>query len=440
LIPSISNNNLPLDTIEALTWGNELQLGYAKYPPIFPLFTEFFYFIFGNQDWSYYLLSQLFVVISFFIIFKFSENFFQNPIHSLLSILLLEGFYFYNFTTPELNAFLCQFPFLAGTVFYCWQAIKNNNNSSWLLLGIFSGLATLTYYLSLYLLASIFFYFTYNIIKYKKFNYKYLISLVSFFIVITPHLIWIADNNYTSINYALFRSFGDPLTRMQGSQFLNHIYYPLQFLIKQMVIFFPFFIMLFFLVTKVKVKINYKDKKLIFLFSIAILPLILMFFTSLVSGIRIRTMWLTTFYLFIGVFFIYLYSIKIDLKKLKAFLSLFLFLFIFSPTLYYFISDFKKNKRTDYPGNEIAKAVQSQWNKNFSNEIDIILGEGWLNGVWYGGNLSYHLKSRPKLKMELIINPNLGTVWVAGFGEINDCDGLMYQIKPFNDICMFGKK
>ena len=44
LIPSIVNTNLPLDTIEALTWGNELKLGYDKYPPIFPLFTEFFYF------------------------------------------------------------------------------------------------------------------------------------------------------------------------------------------------------------------------------------------------------------------------------------------------------------------------------------------------------------------------------------------------------------
>ena len=42
LIPSISNNNLPLDTIEALAYGNELQLGYDKYPPLFPLFTEFF--------------------------------------------------------------------------------------------------------------------------------------------------------------------------------------------------------------------------------------------------------------------------------------------------------------------------------------------------------------------------------------------------------------
>ena len=68
-IPSFTNINLPLDTIEALTWGNELKLGYEKYPPIFPLFTELFFNIFGNQDWAYYLLSQLFVISSFLIIF-----------------------------------------------------------------------------------------------------------------------------------------------------------------------------------------------------------------------------------------------------------------------------------------------------------------------------------------------------------------------------------
>lgn len=118
LVPSISNDNLPLDTIEALGWSDKLQLGYDKYPPIFPLFVELFYLIFGNQDWAYYFLGQLFVISSFFIIFKFSEYFFKNKILSLISILLLEGIYFYNFTTPELNAFLCQFPFLAATVFY----------------------------------------------------------------------------------------------------------------------------------------------------------------------------------------------------------------------------------------------------------------------------------------------------------------------------------
>ena len=45
-IPATLNKNLPLDTIEALAWGNELSLGYDKYPPVFPLFTEFFFLLF----------------------------------------------------------------------------------------------------------------------------------------------------------------------------------------------------------------------------------------------------------------------------------------------------------------------------------------------------------------------------------------------------------
>ena len=48
-IPTIFNQNLPLDTIEGLVWGNELKLGYDKYPPIFPLFTELFYKFFWKS-------------------------------------------------------------------------------------------------------------------------------------------------------------------------------------------------------------------------------------------------------------------------------------------------------------------------------------------------------------------------------------------------------
>ena len=65
LVPSISNINLPLDTIEALAWGNNLDWGYSKHPPISAWAVEFIYQIFGNQDWAYYFLSQLFVVLVF---------------------------------------------------------------------------------------------------------------------------------------------------------------------------------------------------------------------------------------------------------------------------------------------------------------------------------------------------------------------------------------
>ena len=57
LAPSLTNNNLPLDTIEALAWGGNLDWGYNKHPPVSAFFSEIFYQIFGAQDWAYYLLS-----------------------------------------------------------------------------------------------------------------------------------------------------------------------------------------------------------------------------------------------------------------------------------------------------------------------------------------------------------------------------------------------
>ncbi len=71
LVPTITNNNLPLDTIEALAWGSNLEWGFNKHPPASAFFVEVFYQIFGSNDWAYYLLSQIFVVISFFIVWKF---------------------------------------------------------------------------------------------------------------------------------------------------------------------------------------------------------------------------------------------------------------------------------------------------------------------------------------------------------------------------------
>ncbi len=440
LVPTISNTNLPLDTIEVLGWGNELKLGYDKYPPLFPLFTEFFFKIFGNKDFAFYLLSQLFVASSFLIIFKISNELFNDEKLSILSVLLLEGIFFHNYTTPELNAFLCQLPFLAATALYFWKSISYDKNIHWFLLGIFSGLAALTYYLTFYLLAAISLFFIFEMIKYKRFNSKYLIGLFSFLIVLSPHLFWIIDNNYSSIEYALFRSFGDPLTGLGGPKVLDHLIYPLIFLGKQIILIIPLIILIFSITTKLRFNINYKDKKFLFLFTITILPIILMFLTSLLSGIRIRTMWMTTFYLFIGIFSVYLFQLQINFKKIKLFMFVFIFFFLISPLIYFVDSYTQKDKRTDYPGKKIANLVQIEWDKNFENKIEIVAGDGWVNGGWYAGNLSYHLSSRPKLRKELNVKINVGLIWIKGFNEIKECKGTFFQVEPYNDICMFGNK
>jgi len=43
LIPSITNHNLPLDTIEALAWGSNLDWGFNKHPPMSAFFSEVIY-------------------------------------------------------------------------------------------------------------------------------------------------------------------------------------------------------------------------------------------------------------------------------------------------------------------------------------------------------------------------------------------------------------
>ena len=47
LVPSLTNTNLPLDTIEALAWGSNLDWGFNKHPPLSAFIVEIFYQLFG---------------------------------------------------------------------------------------------------------------------------------------------------------------------------------------------------------------------------------------------------------------------------------------------------------------------------------------------------------------------------------------------------------
>ena len=386
LVPSLSNNNLPLDTIEALGWGSNLDWGFNKHPPASAFFVEFFFQIFGNKDWAYYLLSQIFLVFSFFIIFKFSDEIFKNRIFGMLSVLILEGIYFYNYTTPEFNVYITELPFWTLTVYYSYKAFLKDHFKDWFLFGFFGAIGCLSHYLFSYLLLSITFFFIFLFWKNNKFNFKSLVALEVFIIIMIPHLIWLAENDYITITYGLHRT----SSGMNDKDLIDHIIYPVSFLLKQIGILIPFWIMLYTLVDKFKIRLNFKDKNFLFLVFINFVPIILIALTSLLTGSKIKTMWLTPFYLYFGIFFVYLFQRHINLKNLKSFFISFLFFFILSPVIYSTVSILKTDKRTDYPGKQIAEKTQYAWDQDHKEIINVVLGD-----EWFAGNLSYHLKSRP---------------------------------------------
>ena len=388
LIPSLTNQNLPLDTIEALAWGSNLDWGFNKHPPMSAFFLEVFFQIFGSQDWAYYSLSQIFVLTSFYYVFKFSKEFFNNDLLGLISVLLIESIYFYNFTSPEFNVNVCQLPFWSLTVYFSWRIYnsKEIKFTDCFLIGLFAAFGFLSKYLFVYLLVSIDLLFIYLMFikREKKFDFKYLISIEVFLIILVPHLIWLNNNEFITVTYGLAR------TGLEQSSLIDHIKFPLIFLIKQIGLLIPFLILVLLLIKKIKFKFNFKDKKLLFILAINIFPILLMFLTSVITGSKIRTMWMTPFYLFFGALFVYIFQAQIKLKKLKPFMVSFIFLFFLSPILYAYVSISKDDKRTDYPGKEIAIKTQYAWDQQFKSKINVVYGN-----EWNAGNLSYHLKSRP---------------------------------------------
>ena len=117
-----------------------------------------------------------------------------------------------------------------------------------------------------------------------------------------------------------------------------------------------------------------------------------MLLTSLVLGAKIRTMWMTPFYLFFGLLIVYIIQSKIKLNKLKGFMISFLVLFLLSPFLYGYISITQTDKRTDYDGKKISQVIEKEWKEFAGDEVQLshVVGDEWV-----AENLSYHLKSRP---------------------------------------------
>ena len=398
LVPSITNHNLPLDTIEALAWGSNLDWGFNKHPPLSALAVKIFYQIFGSQDWVYYLLSQLFVTIAFYYVFKLSKEILNTEKHALLSVLLLEGIYFYNFTTPEFNVNVCMLPFWAMTAYYAYKCLKDHLTKDYIILGIVAALGFLSKYLFIYLLIGIKIFYIFYIRK-NNFKINYIVPGIIFLLILTPHLIWLTENNYITIAYGLKRT-------GEIKSYLDHIILPLTFLGKQAGILIPFFILLFILTKTIKTNFSFKDQNLLYILSITILPILLIFLTSAIIGAKIRTMWMTPFYLYIGTLFIYLFQNHINLNQLKVFNYVFIILFLLSPLLYGYISISQTDKRTDYKGKEIAKVVEKNLTRLDYNNIMSVTGNEWI-----AGNLCYHLKYRPKCK---IINTNLTIISVKG--------------------------
>ena len=105
-----------------------------------------------------------------------------------------------------------------------------------------------------------------------------------------------------------------------------------------------------------------------------------------------------------------------------------------------YVSFSQDDKRTDFPGKKISNIVQKKWDENFYNKIVLVAGD-----EWFAGNLSYHLKSRPKWdnisnkKINVKLKNIEGGFIITGNSKtlLKICKGFYFELEK-QGICMIG--
>src|SRR4030081_2809525 len=95
-LPALLYPNLPLDLIEALTYGREWQLGYDKLPPLPWWLVETAYRLIG-ADFSYYALAELSVIAAFWAVWMLARNL-VGTTGALAALLITDGLHYFHYT------------------------------------------------------------------------------------------------------------------------------------------------------------------------------------------------------------------------------------------------------------------------------------------------------------------------------------------------------
>ena len=120
-LPTLLYANLPLDLIEALTYGREWQLGYDKLPPLPWWLVEIMHRAFG-ADAAYYALAQAAVIIAFVAVWATARPL-VGATGALIAVLIIDGMHYFQYTAVKFNHDVLQLPFWALTALFVYRAV-----------------------------------------------------------------------------------------------------------------------------------------------------------------------------------------------------------------------------------------------------------------------------------------------------------------------------
>jgi 4-amino-4-deoxy-L-arabinose transferase-like glycosyltransferase len=391
ILPSLLYPNLPLDLIEALTYGREWQLGYDKLPPLPWWLVEIVYRL-GGADFAYYLLGQLCVLAAFALVWATALPL-VGPAGALASVLIVDGLHYFNFTAPKFNHDVMQLPFWALAGFSFHAALRHGRLLHWAGLGLALGLAVWAKYFVVALAVPLALFLLIDSRARRALTRPgpYLAATIALLIA-EPHLSWLIENDFLPFNYASARA-------APSRGFFDHIFRPLFFAAAQVFWFLPsLLIALPLLKARRNGTPSSLDRRVISLLTFG--PAAFLLTVSMLTGRALITMWGYPLWLFAGLWIVMELKARLNGERLARIIAIwggvtavYALAFIAQYTvLLYFDNRYRASL---FPGDQIARELTDRFRAATGRPPAYVISEMWL-----GGNISHYSPERPRVLID----------------------------------------
>jgi 4-amino-4-deoxy-L-arabinose transferase-like glycosyltransferase len=390
LLPYALYANLPLDLIEALTYGREWQIGYDKLPPLPWWVVEIAYRTFGS-DIVYYLLGQLSVLAAFAAIWALMLRISNAPT-ALAAILIIDGLHYFNFTAPKFNHDVIQLPFwaLAGLAFH--GALRGGQIGYWIALGGAIGIAFWAkYFVVILCLPLVLFMLLDRRARHLLATPGPYVAAAVTLVIIAPHLLWLYDNQFLPFSYLQARA------RAQSGIF-GHFTSPAFFAVGQLFWLLPAVIISLPLLQRPReadaTRADDYDRRILALLAFG--PALTVIVVSALSGRALVSMWGYPLWLFLGPWIVVAVSSRIDracLVRVAAVWGAVTVVYVLSFIVQYAVlpSYDHRYRAVLFPGEEIARHISMRYRAETGMPLAYVVSTMWL-----GGNIDHYAPEHPR--------------------------------------------
>lgn len=434
VIPTLVRHTLPMDALEGFVWGQSWLLGYDRNPWLNAWLTHIAVNFGGHSGWLVYFLSQLSVAACFWSVWQLGKKI-LSPIYALVAVFLLEAIQYYSIAAVDFNDNVLELGLWALTILFFYNALVGQKRRDWLLMGLFAALSLMAKYYAVVLFLPMLCVVLFTKEGRESFTKSgiYLAGIV-FAIVVLPHFIWLFNNGFVTLNYALMRVADSNGWQSSGWYFaIVHI----------LAFFMPLFLFSLLWFGKCSNDDNILNTKVIisrfnkiFLVVLGFGPFVITVILAVLLKISLHVMWGTPLLSLWGLMLVTFLQPCITKVKFYRFVSAVLVVFFSVVTIYaYNIIYTGYVSSATYPGKAIAAYIENVWHDYCKQEPYYVVGDRYTSG-----NVAYFARNKLKACIwddkiyscdsdELLRKRGAIFVWRSDGGEAVNANAVLSRIK-----------